>query len=730
MPRKTTPKTPKKNDGEKPKKSAPRKPKKSDAEVPALPPGPGEPELDLAVEAGLDAELVSPRKSATPVVVDPEAELIAGATDTFEQAFEEREPVERPEPIAADLESPRLEEAPEAPHQEEPDQDEADEDEPDEDEPDENEFEAEEPGSAPSQPARMERLQKILSQAGVASRRHAEEMITEGRVQVNGKVVTELGSKADPQRDHIRVDGKLIHGAERLRYFVLNKPKGYVTTVSDPEGRPTVMEFFKKAGERLYPVGRLDFHSEGLLLVTNDGDLANKLTKAATGVEKTYLVKVSGQPTEEELDRLREGVGIDRGRPGEGRVQTSPATIREARSGDNPWYEVVLTEGRNRELRKMFEEIGHHVEKIRRVGYGPLILDVEPGQFRELDADELAKLRLAAEGKWRKPKPREPKRDTGRQAGYGKKLPPAKQFGPAKQSGPARQFGPAKQFGAEKKSAPARNFGPSKQFGGTRPPADAKKFGAPQKFGSARPFGAPQRSAAPPRFGETSGPGRSAPQRPPMRDARSSEGARPRFQGSGPRPAGRREEFPRRDVGAFKPQRPRPGTERQAGERAGSARADRPGGGFAKKQGDRPAYPKKAFDRPRSDKPRFDKPRSDNRASQENRGAQRPPRGPMPSRPFESSRPSAPSRFARREAPSGGGYRGSPGAGPRAGSTRPAGSPPAGRNTGRSNRPPAAGRGPGRPSRPPFKGTSGAPKRGGPSRPGSNRPRGQGRRPE
>ena len=160
------------------------------------------------------------------------------------------------------------------------------------DEDDAESSDAEEESEAEPRPARMERLQKILSQAGIASRRHAEEMITEGRVQVNGKVVTELGSKADAERDHIRVDGKLIRGAERLRYFVLNKPRGYVTTVSDPEGRPTVMEFFKKAGERLYPVGRLDYHSEGLLLVTNDGDLANKLTKAATGVEKTYLVKV------------------------------------------------------------------------------------------------------------------------------------------------------------------------------------------------------------------------------------------------------------------------------------------------------------------------------------------------------------------------------------------------------------------------------------------------------
>jgi 23S rRNA pseudouridine2605 synthase len=273
----------------------------------------------------------------------------------------------------------------------------------DEDE-DEGETEAEvEQERAPLPPPRLERLQKILAAAGVASRRHAEELITEGRVQVNGKVVTELGSKADAARDHIRVDGKLLHGAERLRYFVLNKPRGFVTTVSDPEGRPTVMGFFAKMNERVYPVGRLDYLSEGLLIMTNDGDLANKLTKAASGVEKTYLVKVSGEPSEEAIEGLREGVSIERGKPGEGRVRTAPARIQKVRAGENPWFEVTLIEGRNRELRKMFEEIGHHVEKIRRVGYGPLVLDVEPGQLRELDEQELNLLRLAADGKW-KPK--------------------------------------------------------------------------------------------------------------------------------------------------------------------------------------------------------------------------------------------------------------------------------------------------------------------------------------
>ena len=255
------------------------------------------------------------------------------------------------------------------------------------------------PSKLAETPAKLERLQKILSQAGVASRRRAEEMIVEGRVMVNGQVVTQLGAKADAGRDHIRVDGKLLTGAERHRYFILNKPRGYVTTVSDPEGRPTVMQFFEQMHQRLYPVGRLDYLSEGLLLVTNDGDLANQLTRASLGVEKTYLVKVAGNPTEEELDRLRSGVSIERGAPGTERVGTAPAAIRQVRQGDNPWYEVVLIEGRNRELRKMFEQIGHFVEKIRRVGYGPLVLDVEPGKIRELTAEEVKALQLTAEGK-------------------------------------------------------------------------------------------------------------------------------------------------------------------------------------------------------------------------------------------------------------------------------------------------------------------------------------------
>ena len=241
-----------------------------------------------------------------------------------------------------------------------------------------------------------ERLQKIIAAAGVASRRKAEDLITSGRVAVNGKVVTELGSKADPEHDHIRVDGKLLRGDQRHKYLLLNKPRGYVTTVSDPEHRPTVMDLVHGVGGRVYPVGRLDYASEGLLLLTNDGDLAHRLMKAGPHIPKTYLVKVSGKPAAEALARLRSGLTIstDDGK----RVKTAPAKIRVIREAENPWYEVTLIEGRNRQIRRMFEEVGHHVEKIRRVRYGPLTLDVEPGKFRALSAAEIARLKAHASG--------------------------------------------------------------------------------------------------------------------------------------------------------------------------------------------------------------------------------------------------------------------------------------------------------------------------------------------
>jgi 23S rRNA pseudouridine2605 synthase len=250
----------------------------------------------------------------------------------------------------------------------------------------------------------LERLQKIIARAGISSRRAAEQLITSGRVQVNGKIISELGAKADAERDHIRVDGKLIHAAQskEKQYFLLNKPKGYVTTVSDPEGRPTVMDLVHRAGirARVYPVGRLDWSSEGLLLLTNDGELANQLMRAASHVPKTYFVKISGKPSKEQIAKLRAGVVIG----GETRtgaelapVRTAPAKIRLAQDASNPWYEVVLTEGRNRQLHRMFQKIGHHVEKIKRVAYGPLRLDVEPGIVRRLSAREISSLQRAVQ---------------------------------------------------------------------------------------------------------------------------------------------------------------------------------------------------------------------------------------------------------------------------------------------------------------------------------------------
>jgi len=243
-----------------------------------------------------------------------------------------------------------------------------------------------------------ERLQKIIAAAGIASRRKAEQLITAGRVTVNGQLVTELGSKADPERDHIRISGKLLSGPQRHVYLMLHKPRGYVTTASDPEGRPTVMELLPRSVTRVYPVGRLDYNSEGLLLLTNDGELAHKLMRAASHVPKTYLVKVSGRPTAEEIARLRSGVVI--GGPGLGprlpRVRTAPAQVRLVREGDNPWYEVILMEGRNRQLRRMFEAIGHHTEKIKRVRYGNLELDLPVGAARPLSPAEVRRLNALA----------------------------------------------------------------------------------------------------------------------------------------------------------------------------------------------------------------------------------------------------------------------------------------------------------------------------------------------
>jgi 23S rRNA pseudouridine2605 synthase len=234
-----------------------------------------------------------------------------------------------------------------------------------------------------------ERIQKILSQAGVASRRQAEQLMVAGRVTVNGSVVTELGSKADLERDHIKVDGKLLRPPKRLVYLALYKPDNTVTTVSDPQQRATVMDLLHGVKERVYPVGRLDYHSEGLLLLTNDGEMANAIMSATTHLPKTYVVKVNGTLTAEQEEQFRRGVPLSGKR-------TLPAGLKLIHAAQNPWYEVRLFEGRNHQIRLMFRHFDFLVERLRRVRVGPIELGpLKPGGFRHLTEDEVVKLRRA-----------------------------------------------------------------------------------------------------------------------------------------------------------------------------------------------------------------------------------------------------------------------------------------------------------------------------------------------
>ena len=231
-----------------------------------------------------------------------------------------------------------------------------------------------------------------MSQAGIASRRHAEEMITRGEVRVNGQVVTELGTRIDPARDKVTVSGKRAI-AERHVYFLLNKPRGCVTTRSDPEKRKTVMDFLN-VDERIYPIGRLDFNTEGVLLLTNDGALANGLMHPKREVKKTYHVKVHGLFTPDDLVKLKEGITLDDG------IKTAPAEVMLVARGTsdrNGWLQITIHEGRNRQVHRMMEAIGHEVLRLERVSYAGLTTEgVAPGKFRPLLPPELAKLRRAA----------------------------------------------------------------------------------------------------------------------------------------------------------------------------------------------------------------------------------------------------------------------------------------------------------------------------------------------
>lgn len=233
-----------------------------------------------------------------------------------------------------------------------------------------------------------ERLQKIIARAGIASRRHAEDLIAEGHVEVNGALVTEAGTKADPSKDHIKVDGRKIRPGNRRIVLMLNKPRGYMTTCHDPEGRPTVLDLVNDVKERVSPVGRLDYETEGLLLLTNDGDLANGLMHPKQEVQKVYWAKVRGHVAPETIQKIAQGgISLPTGK-------TPPCQIRLLNKTDqNAWVEVILHEGKKREVRRMMQRVGHPVVKLKRVAYAFLKLrNVSLGKYRYLTSYEVEKL--------------------------------------------------------------------------------------------------------------------------------------------------------------------------------------------------------------------------------------------------------------------------------------------------------------------------------------------------
>ncbi|MEM7052121.1 MAG: pseudouridine synthase [Acidobacteriota bacterium] len=371
-----------------------------------------------------------------------------------------------------------------------------------------------------------QRLQKILARAGVASRRGAEELIVAGRVTVNGKVA-EIGVRVDAEKDSIKVDGKRIAAPTPDRYLVLNKPRAVMSTVADPEGRPTVMELVPRdLRKALVPVGRLDFLTEGLLLLTDDGDFAQRVAHPRYGCTKTYEVKVKGFPEESAVDRLREGIVLDGKR-------TSPARIERRRTQRRPgekaptnsWWTVEIGEGRTRQIREMFQRIGHPVGKLRRVAIGTLRDDtLAPGELRPLTEREVAALL--------KPTPK--KSSPTKKGAAARKGPAGKgsaRSGPARK-GPARS-GPGRQGPARKGSAgsgPARK-GPAKTGPGPKPGGGAKAGFRPSSKGAPKgPRGGPAggRSGAgrPTRGGGQGGGGR--PGRPAGRRGGGPAGSKPR----------------------------------------------------------------------------------------------------------------------------------------------------------------------------------------------------------
>jgi 23S rRNA pseudouridine2605 synthase len=238
-----------------------------------------------------------------------------------------------------------------------------------------------------------QRLQKIIGAAGIASRRKAELLIEAGRVTVNGKVITTLGAKADPNRDYIKVDGKLIHSDVRKAYVLLNKPKGVISAVSDPCGRIKVTDFIK-GKEKLFPVGRLDYNTEGIILLTNDGEFSRIVAEAGDAFPKVYQLKVRGIPEESALNRLRAGIRLPDG------TQLAPCKVRLLREDKHAWFEVTLTQGKNREIRRMFEAIQHPVAKLRRTRIGFFTDEgIKVGAYRLLTPREVTRVLRLGRGR-------------------------------------------------------------------------------------------------------------------------------------------------------------------------------------------------------------------------------------------------------------------------------------------------------------------------------------------
>lgn len=260
------------------------------------------------------------------------------------------------------------------------------------------------------------RLQKMIAGTGLSSRRKAETLIANGRVTVNGKVVTELGTKVDPERDHVKVDGRHLTGAQPFVYLMLNKPKNVMSTLDDPGGRTTVKDFLHGVSVRVFPVGRLDFDSEGLMLLTNHGELAQALLHPRYRVPKTYLIKVKRVLTDDEIAQLQQGVQLEDG-------MTSPAIVKKVKKAEqNSWLEITIREGRKHQVKRMLEAVGHPVIKLMRVRMGPLSLgDLGSGEFRFLtdrEANalrELVEQRLELEQTGQNPsaRPQRPKRREG-----------------------------------------------------------------------------------------------------------------------------------------------------------------------------------------------------------------------------------------------------------------------------------------------------------------------------